>query len=318
MFNLDDFLQLEPRELYREDVFASAPKAPVIIEWWKPHPVYRMHKHADFEEFAITRQGVSVHYHRDNFQLLTPGDAIYIGTENPHGYVCTHNLGLFNVVFHSQYFYSYSPEVKDILTNLKTLSKNKNSLRITAENLLQTLSIVYRIEYENSLHFDDYTSSSMFSLFLQIAIMLLRDNTETYQSNEKIYREQSKQLETLRKVITLTRQHIELPISEISAKLNDSGLNNKTIQRHFLKHMHITLYQYIQLQKLVLAMNYILENPNGQLSDILANAGYTNYRGFSRHIQQFFGTSPKEFQNNILKIRHLSDITPNSSAKIIA
>ncbi|MFV0606495.1 MAG: AraC family transcriptional regulator [Niabella sp.] len=309
MFNFDDFLKLAPKKLYREEVFSSAPKAPVIIEWWNPHPVYRMHKHAGFEEFAIIRQGLSVHYHRNSFQLLTPGDAIFVGTEHPHAYVCTHNLGLFNVVFNAEYFYSYFPEVENILSKLKTLSKNKNSLRISSENLLQTLSIVYRIEYEHSLHFDDYTSSSMFSLFLQITIMLLRDNTEGYQVHKKNLKDSIKQLENLSNVITFTRKHIDLPISEISAELTKAGLNNKTIQRYFLKHLHITLYQYIQLQKLILVMNAILKNPASQLSDILIEAGYTNYRNFSRHIHKFFGISPKEFQKNILNIQQLSQVT---------
>ncbi len=85
-------------------------------------------------------------------------------------------------------------------------------------------------------------------------------------------------------------------------------LNNKTIQRYFLKHMHISLYQYIQLQKLTLAMNFMLKNPTAQLSDILDYGGYMNYRGFSRHIKQFFGISPKEFQKNIFKIKDLSQI----------
>ncbi len=255
MFNLNDFLHFSAIELYRKDVFASAPKAPVIIEWWKPHPVYPMHKHIDFEEFAIIRQGIGIHYHRDKFQLLTPGDAIFIGTENPHGYVCTHNLGLFNVVFNAEYFYTCFPEVKNILTNLKALSKTKNSLRISAENLSQTLSIVYRIEYENSSHFDNYTSSSMFSLFLQIAIMLLRDNEENPPPYKGEHHSNNRQSKVISQIIMLIRQSIDMPIAEISSKLTELGLNNKTSQRYFLKHLHVSIYQYIQLQKLTFVMN---------------------------------------------------------------
>ncbi len=302
MFDLNNFLCLDPKILFRKDVFSSAPKAPIVIEWWNPHPVFRMHKHSDFEELAIPRQGVSIHYHRDQFQLLCLGDALFIGTENPHAYVCTHQLGLFNVVFNAEYFYTYFPEVQNILSNLKRISKNKNILRVSPENLSQTLSMVYRIEYEHSLHFNNYTSSSMFSLFLQIVIMLLRDNTEDYQIYEENSKNRNKQLGNLNKTIDFVRKHNDLSISEISSTLTQSELNNKTTQRYFFKHMHITLYQYIQLQKLTLAMNYILENPTAQLSDIINDTQYTSYRNFARHIKQFFGLSPKEFHKIILKI----------------
>ncbi len=309
MFNFHDFLQIPSRKCYRKDVFASAPKAPVIIEWWQPHPVFPMHKHIDFEEFAIIRQGIGIHYHRDKFQLLTPGDAIFIGRENPHGYVCTHNLGLFNVVFNAEYFYACFPEVKNILTNLKALSKTKNSLRISAENLSQTLSIVYRIEYENSTHFDDYTSSSMFSLFLQIAIMLLRDNRENdphLPHNKGFHHNNNKQSESISRIIAFIRQSIDMPISEISASLTALDLNNKTAQRYFFKHLHVTIYQYIQLQKLTFVMNAILKHPEHSLMYILGEAGYTNYRSFSRHMVNFFGNAPKDFQKNIFKIHEFS------------
>ncbi len=305
MFDFNDFIKLSPKDLCRKEVFISSPLSPIIIEWWNPHPVYRLHKHTGFEEFAVMRHGVCVHYHRRQFQLLAPGDATFIGTQNPHGYVCPHEVGLFNVVFNSDSFYHKFPEVKKLLDELKALSLDNPYLKISPQNLKQTLSIVHRIEYERSQEFDDITSSSMFSLFLQIAVMLLRDNSPKYQLQKNIKIHKDYKLETLITAISYIRKDVSEKIKDITYGLNQQKLNTKTVQRYFQKYTRISIYEFILLQKLVLTMNVILCEPSRSLSDIIEGANYANYRSFARHVEHFFHVSPKIFHQQILTIGNL-------------
>ncbi len=304
MFNFADFTKLKPKVLYQKEVFLSSPLSPVIIEWWNPHPVYCLHKHMDFKEFAIMRHGVSLHYHRGKFQLLAPGDATFIGTQNPHAYVCTHEVGLFNVVFNAEYFYHNFPEVKNLLNKLKAVSPYDSCLKISPKSLKQTLSIVHRIEYERSSKFDDITSASMFSLFLQITIMLLRDNNPEYMASQNL--SNGDKIELRLQTLITTVEHIRKlayhKIKDITFFLDQNNLNTKTIQRYFQKYMRISLYQFILLQKLTCTMNYIIQNPDAGLDDIIDEMGYTNYRSFARNVNHFFSVSPKNFKRIILAI----------------
>ncbi|MBS9783397.1 MAG: helix-turn-helix domain-containing protein [Pasteurella sp.] len=305
MFNFDNFLQLTPIMLGREKVFTASPSSPIIIEWWKPHPVYRLHHHVGFEEFAIVRHGFCIHYHRNQFELLTLGDAAFIGKTNPHGYVFTNKMALFNIVFSSQYFVNDFPQLQELLKELKELSLNNIHLKISPRTLKQILLIVYTLENECS-QFDNLSSVSMLSSFLQVTLMMLRDNNPTYNSPSKLPPNHDPHLEELIHIIDMIRNNIHKPIKNITDIIDDSHLNTKTMQRYFQKNLHISLYQFITLQKLVITMNTILKNPKESLVTITEEMGYSNYRSFARNIDNFFQLSPKRFQEKVLAISNLT------------
>ncbi|MDG6882139.1 L-rhamnose operon transcriptional activator rhaR [Phocoenobacter uteri] len=306
MFDFNDFLKLPPKKLVREEVFKREPNSPIIIEWWKDHPVYQLHKHIDFKEFAIVRQGFCIHYHRGMFDLLTLGDAAFIGNSTPHGYVFTHRMLLFNIVFNEEYLSNNLVHIKGLLSELKLLSKNESHLTISPQTLKQVLSISYTLDRE-CFQFDGFTFMSMLSSFIQISLMMLKDNNKRYYSYHNIadYSSTEIKLDALLNTIKLIRKNIKLPIKNIIELLNAQNCNDKTMQRYFKNYLYISIHQFILLQKLVLTMNYIVKYPNMSLTSIIEEAGYSNYKNFSRNVKGFFNLSPKEFYKNILEIDKL-------------
>ncbi|MDP8161645.1 helix-turn-helix transcriptional regulator [Pasteurella skyensis] len=306
MFDFNDFLKLPPKKLMREEVFKNYPNSPIVIEWWKKHPVYELHKHIDFKEFAIVRHGFCIHHHRGLFDLLTLGDVAFIGNSTPHGYVCTHEMSLFNIVFHEEYLIDNLFQIKGLLNELRQLSQNDAHLTISSQTLRQVLSTSYILEQE-SFKYDDLTFMSMLSSFIRIALMMLEDNNSEYYLHNNIanYSRTEIKLDTLLKAIKLIRKNIKQPIKNIVELLNAQNYNNKTMQRYFKKHLCISIHQFILLQKLVLTMNYIIKYPDMSLTSIMEEVGYSNYKNFSRNIHFFFNISPKEFYRNVLEVDKL-------------
>lgn len=131
--------------------------------------------------------------------------------------------------------------------------------------------------------------------FEEFMLYLLEKNPETLLSFQGAKKEEYSDFE-IKKAVELNITG-NLTIEELAFLCNTSI---STFKRRFVKLYHTSPSQYFIQRKMEIAATLLMKNENP--SEVFFKVGYENHSSFSQSFKQFFGISPKQYQQQNLNV----------------
>ena len=256
----------------------------------KQHPSYISESHS-MVEIMLVVQG-KIYYTSDGAQYAAnKGDIAVINAGEFHTSRASHVTLCERLILH--FSTNYIPVLKSV-SPMNAFQKASLYQHIIPKEIVQKTkipSLLKKIEAVCKSE-DRYKDLKLFSLIVSfvaefnIAVDLLTSKNH-YISSPTITND------LFRSAIDYINENIQKPLP-ISAVAQYIGLSESYLHRLFKKNMGITILNYIQNQKMQLALSLLRKGHSAQT--VSEMVGYEYYATFSNSFKKIFGKSPNQFK----------------------
>ena len=271
---------------------------PFFIQYGAHNENLFLHSHENFQELVIVLNGDAIHIVNDEEFYISKGDVFIIGSDTAHGYRDTHNFQICNIMFHFDFFFDGTYDIKETsgfqgLFVIEPILTKKHSF----QNRLK-LDIFY---YEKvRKHIDrmvtEYEQKNtgyktyLIGAFYTLSVLLSR-----------LYSDSEPQREY--DVIGMAKSiaHIESHYTDnltINTLAKIAGFSARHYTRRFFEIKQTTPTHYIQTMRLEKAC-YYLTSTDLSMSSIALQCGFTDSNYFSRLFKKHYGISPTLYRKKI-------------------
>lgn len=266
---------------YHHDFIDPSPKA---------HPFYKAESHRVIELLYVL-DGI-MYYSIDGAQFtVNKGDLIIINAGEFHSSRPSHNVACERLNLH--FLPTFLPSLKnDLISTFTKTNLYQHVLPKEFVSKTKILSILRKIE-NISKQTDKYKDLRIISL---IQVLIAEINTIIDNLLLKKYHYITPPIATnelFQSAIDYINKHIQENVSPPSiAKY--LGVSESYLHRLFKKHMGISIHQYIQNQKMQLALSLLRKGHSAQ--NVAEMLGYEYYTTFFAQFKRVFGRSPNELK----------------------
>jgi AraC-like DNA-binding protein len=253
-----------------------------------------LHSH-DFIELVIVERGRGVHFTKDSRRKIVPGDVFVIPVGMEHGYENVELLDSWNIIFDLELLKPLMPDLKHMpgFYTLFVLEPNRPKLaEVPLELDVDALGVVRqlsrRIASERRERREGYRSACILALG-ELVLFLSREASGGERDNASI---------RLAEVLGFMERNCkrELKLEELSGMMNMSPRNFQRLFRQYLGTNPFAHLLHIRLQR----ARRLLEAGKMNISEIAAEAGFSDGAYFTRQFRKVFGLTPSAYRG----VRH--------------
>ncbi|WP_447769246.1 helix-turn-helix domain-containing protein [Sphingobacterium faecium] len=230
-------------------------------------------------------------HHHEKTQLISPEmSAVYLYSEK--GSFCIPARHYAYVDAHVKHkLISRSPNLK-LKTIFLDLNKEKyptahwgNIAIFSPSNLLDNL-LAFGVQHWSDKELKEVGLASLKKMLAHILISPLKLHAQPPKS------------ESLLKVVEYITQSIseQITVASLSQHVN---IPERTLSRQFKKETDITIFQFIKLSRMQLALE-LLEDQSLHISEIVYKIGYDSIPTFSNLFKELIGISPQRYRQGLL------------------
>lgn len=250
-----------------------------------------LHVHDNGYEILLFISGDVKFFFETSIYKLEPGDVLLIPPNTLHGYSAKSSLNYARIPLHIQQnvLLTMFPSETSLLKIFQDSNHRILHLNDTAEKyFIEYSDVIIHLEQEKPYGYD-ILSHAYLRILLSIII-------ETYKHVP--YTANNVSPDIIQNAIDYINIHLkdELTVPIIAEALYISA---SRLTHLFKKHMGISVWNYVIIQRLLLARALLADNKT--VMEACLESGFQNYAHFNKVFSKNFNISPREFQKSCQK-----------------
>jgi|GEM_PF-3979519 len=274
---------------------------PVQISRRSPQPLYPLHNH-DFDEIAYILKGYGVNFTGSGFQLLLPGNVIYMEAKDIHAYPLVQNLNLVNIFFDHQRVTTHFQKLRILLEEFQSSQKTNSRFFIDYPGFSQLSALANQLDTE-TFYSDEYSEFSTMAHLVQFLVLVLRQSHR--ESGAAEHHTEHRNHEKIFSLFADPDFPALFSREDLRGKTEQHGLAWRSFERILQQLTGLSPHELATYNRLIRLLNIIIEDPEITLEEAGYRAGFQDYRSLSRNCRTAFKCSPKELREKTR--RYLSD-----------
>ncbi len=284
-----------PRRLNTDVMFASS-GIPLRVMRVPTHGSHStQHSHA-FQELVVILDGHGKHEIGTEVYDIEAGDVFVILGDTTHGYPETENLSLINILFDSDRLRIPRGDIGNlpgyhalftIEPQLRAITKDRNHLRLSTDDLGYTVEIVAEIEEELQQKTPGFQYMAV-SHLMRLTGFLSRRFT-------KVQLDRTRPIAQISRLLSHMNQHYEDPLS-VEDLIEVTHMSQSSLMRTFHQVTGRSPVDYL-IRLRVSKTEAPLRMSGSSITDISHNVGFSDSNYFTRQFKRVHGVSPREYRN---------------------
>ncbi|MFV0431088.1 MAG: AraC family transcriptional regulator [Alphaproteobacteria bacterium] len=297
-----DFKMLSVRNSYcakwKDFCPAQYIHTPVHITSRTPQEQFPLHNH-DFDELIYVYKGFGVNFFRNQFKLILPGHVFFYQAQHYHAYPLSCDLHLLNMLINKENLSDDYPYFQKLSSQLNLYQKHYFPIPLSYHDFLQLRSLSEKIKSE-AIEDDEYSHLMIASIFKELIIIVLRSLEGRRQNIAASNRSGYGFFKLLQKD-TLTNIYNHEDFHQI---LTHHQVHERKFKSYLLKMTGLTPNHLIQYNRMLHFANLFLEDTSYNIEELCYEAGYKDYRSFSRNVSIIFGQSPRRVCHHLTHLKN--------------
>ena len=265
---------------------------PVFVISNKHHGKVSLHSH-EFFELVFIEQGVALHSHEGNTQILTTGDVFIILPGEVHSYISAKNASLYNCLFTAKAMAGQEREI-GAMQGLSWLLHGRTGFARVHAGLAESQELMLYLEKMiwERLNRTVGWELKLKSLFYGLLVAYARLYGNSTLSGEGANANFKHIFEAVAFIETSYRNDVSLDDVAKAA-----GLSTGYLSKQFKTVLGSTPAEYARNFRMAKAAE-LLRNENNTVAHVAEVLGFSDISLFSRQFKQVTGISPTGFRKN--------------------
>lgn len=275
--------------------FTNDESFPLFIQYGNHNEDLFIHTHKDFSELVIVMNGSAKHIVDDESFYIKKGDVFVISNDTAHGYECTENFRICNIMYRSENILSADYDIQKnagfhalfVLEPYFAKEHNFKSRLVLKPKDFEKIHILTDIMLSEYQSKDEGWQTLLEASFMTLVVMLSRLYSFE-NSSDKI------DIINIAMSISYIESHYTEDISiDILAKI--SHYSPRHFTRIFIATYHTTPLNYIISLRINHACS-LLKESRLPISNIAFQCGFSDSNYFCRIFKKRLGLTPKQFR----------------------
>ncbi|WP_116130724.1 helix-turn-helix transcriptional regulator [Tropicimonas sp. IMCC34043] len=267
---------------------------PIQVSRRDPQPLFPLHNH-DFDEIAYILKGHGVSF-MAQFQLLLPGNIVYLRAADTHAYPMVDHLVLVNIFFdHARLNHNF-PKMHELLEDFYRLQSEQSRLFTNYPVYARLRALANQLDLE-TLRADEYSEYSALAHLVEFLVLVLRQ----YRQPDAVRPLEGDEISRGKALLVFSDPALPQVFDReaLRALVGRHGLAWRSFERLLPELAGLTPHELCTCNRIIRFLNLLLEDPGRNLEEASEQAGFADYRSMARNCQAAFGLSPKQIRERV-------------------